>query len=75
MEKKIIISVHAAPKTHPGGVHGALFKDWYHSFSAGDPPIKKEPRAKAPKLRIMKTIVLVSTVVGIEDCLKIRQFF
>ncbi len=49
MVKQIIIKVHANPKTQPGGVQGALFREIYQSFDAGEPPIKKPPNAKAPK--------------------------
>jgi hypothetical protein len=46
--KHAIIENQAAPKTQPGGVHGALFTCWYHSFSIGL-PISKDPRNNAPK--------------------------
>ncbi len=49
-----IIVVQAIPKAHPGGVQGALLSWMYHSFSIGLEPINKEPKAKAPKLRIRK---------------------
>ncbi len=46
------MKVQAKPKTHPGGVHGALLSEMYHSFDAGEPPINKPPIANAPKFKI-----------------------
>lgn len=55
MLKHSMIVVHAAPKTQPGGVQGALFKLTYHS--EGTPsPVKEPPIARAPKLRAKKRI-------------------
>lgn len=52
-EKQTIILVQAAPKTHPGGVQGALFKVRYQ-VSETAPPVKKPPIAKAAKLMSKK---------------------
>jgi hypothetical protein len=55
------MKVHAKPNTHPGGVHGALSSEMYHSFDAGEPPISKLPIAKAPKFNTkipVKTTIL-----------------
>lgn len=42
-ENVIIIKVHAAPKTHPGGVHGAFCKAKYQgpftALAVNSPPI------------------------------------
>jgi len=52
-----MIENHAAPNTHPGGVHGALLRLEYHSevtpFEVNIPPI-----AKAAKFIIRKIIIL-----------------
>jgi hypothetical protein len=45
-----MMNVHAKPKTHPGGVQGALLRETYQSFWAGEPPISNPPKASAPKL-------------------------
>lgn len=50
-----MMSVHAAPKTHPGGVQGALFKLVYHAPVTSS-PINKLPKASAPKLIIKNNI-------------------
>lgn len=50
--------VQAKPNTQPGGVNGALFNPWYHSFSLGLPD-KTPPNIKAPKFNKMKTISLI----------------
>ena len=55
-EKQSIIVVQANPKTHPGGVHGALFNSAYHSDPAPD-PAKIPPKAKAPKFNNRKPII------------------
>jgi hypothetical protein len=46
-----MIKVQAAPKTQPGGVHGALFNSKYQ-FDVGPLSISQLPRAKPPKLII-----------------------
>ena len=50
-ENNTIMVVHAAPKTHPAGVHGALFKDKYQSV-LGPSFINQAPIAKAERLAI-----------------------
>ena len=55
-EKKIMIVVQANPKTHPGGVHGALFNSAYHTELA-PLPAKIPPKAKAPKFNNRKPII------------------
>ena len=57
-EKQIMIIVHAAPNTHPGGVHGALLSSPYHSDRT---PFFVEmlPIASAPKFKIKKIIILL----------------
>ena len=55
-EKKIMIIVQANPKTHPGGVHGALFNPAYHSEPA-PLPANIPPNAKAPKFNNRKPII------------------
>ncbi len=58
------MKVQAAPNTHPGGVHGALFTDWYQSDE--DPsPIRNPPIASAPKLMIRKITILVSIIITV----------
>ncbi len=47
--KQIMMVVHAAPKTHPGGVQGAWFKLVYQSEATPE-PVNKPPMANAPKL-------------------------
>ena len=58
------MKVQAAPKTQPGGVHGALFRSRYQVV-LGPLSIKMVPNANAPKLIIrkmmVKTIFIVST--------------
>ena len=49
-EKQIIMVVQATPKTHPGGVQGALLRVKYQ-LDVGPLFINKLPRAKAPKFR------------------------
>jgi hypothetical protein len=49
--------VQAAPKTQPGGVHGALLIVAYHADD-GPSPIKKPPIAKALKLMTRNIIVV-----------------
>jgi len=44
-----MIVVQATPKTHPGGVQGALFKFEYQS-EVGPLFINQLPKAKPPKL-------------------------
>lgn len=67
-----MIVVQAAPKTQPGGVHGALLSCKYHSFSAGFDPIKKEPNANAPKLSKRKrkkvSDLFITLIQSICDC-------
>ncbi len=48
MEKQIIMVVHAAPNTQPGGVHGALFNEAYQSEPTPS-PVKDAPIASPPK--------------------------
>ena len=55
-EKQIMIVVQANPKTHPGGVHGALFNSAYQSDPA-PVPAKIPPKAKAPKFNNRKPII------------------
>lgn len=43
-----MMPVHAAPKTQPGGVHGALFNVAYHSEET-PLPVKSPPNARAEK--------------------------
>lgn len=45
--------VHAAPKTHPGGVHGALVKLAYQ-IEVGPSFINQPPSARPPKFTIRK---------------------
>tara|TARA_Y100000385_G_scaffold290183_1_gene362292 strand:+ start:3647 stop:3820 length:174 start_codon:yes stop_codon:yes gene_type:complete len=45
-----MIVVHAAPKTHPGGVHGALSNSEYQS-EATPSPVNKPPIASVPKFK------------------------
>ena len=52
MEKQIIIVVQAAPKTQPGGVHGALAKLRYQ-LDTGPLFMSALPRYRPPKLMIM----------------------
>lgn len=47
--------VQAAPKTQPGGVHGALFKPIYQS-EVGPESINMVPIPNAPKFRIKNKI-------------------
>ena len=54
-EKQIIIVVQAAPKTHPGGIHGAWFKFSYQSDLTS---VNKPPMDSAPKFSIKKIINL-----------------
>ena len=49
IEKQIIIVVQAAPKTHPGGVQGALFNVKYQ-FDIGPLLISQLPIPSAEKL-------------------------
>lgn len=48
-EKHIIIVVHAAPNTQPGGVHGALISSEYQ-VDLTPLPVKNPPNPKAEKL-------------------------
>jgi len=50
-----MIQPQAAPKTHPGGVHGALFNDWYHSENAPSPE-RRVPKPNAPKFKTIKIV-------------------
>jgi hypothetical protein len=50
------MSVQAAPKTHPGGVQGALFRFSYHSDET-PLPVNKPPTANAAKLSRKKVRV------------------
>jgi hypothetical protein len=43
------MNAQATPNTHPGGVHGALFKPKYQS-DVGPLFISQLPKAKPPKL-------------------------
>lgn len=54
--------VHATPKTHPGGVQGALFNSVYQSEDTSD-PVKKPPIASAPKFKIKKRINLYAMII------------
>jgi hypothetical protein len=47
--KQIMIKVQAAPNTHPGGVHGALFTLSYQSELTPD-VVKREPSHNPTKL-------------------------
>lgn len=49
----------AAPNTHPGGVQGAKFCVLYHSLVTGL-PIKKAPKASAPKFSARNMMNLIS---------------
>ena len=49
MAKQIIIVVHTAPKTHPGGVQGAAFK-FVNQFDCVPAPVKRPPSANPTKL-------------------------
>ncbi len=49
--------VHAAPKTQPGGVHGALFSDWYQSEVTPE-LVNNDPIPKAAKLISKKSKIL-----------------
>ena len=55
--KQTIITVQANPKTHPGGVQGALFNSSYQTEPA-PLPAKKPPKARALKLKNKKTKIL-----------------
>ena len=57
MLKQIMMLVHAAPNTQPGGVHGALLKLAYQS--EGTPlPVNIPPIARAAKLSAKKMMSL-----------------
>ena len=60
MEKQIIMVVQAAPKTHPGGVQGALFKERYHEV-LGPLFINQLPMASPLKLITIKTTIKAQT--------------
>ena len=49
IEKQIIIVVQTTPKTHPGGVQGALFRERYHEV-LGPSFINQLPMARPLKL-------------------------
>ena len=49
--------VHTAPKTHPGGVHGALFKFWYQSDGTPS-PVNNPPTNNPPKFIIRNSKIL-----------------
>jgi hypothetical protein len=55
-----MIVVQAAPNTQPGGVHGALFNERYHSettpFSVKNPPITNAPKLIAKNRMILTNI-------------------
>ena len=59
IEKQIMMVVQAAPKTHPGGVHGALFKLVYHSELTPE-FVNRLPRYKPPKFITRKISVQVN---------------
>lgn len=65
MEKQIIIAVHAAPKTQPGGVQGALSSCAYQS-DVTPLLVNKLPSANAAKLSAKK-IINRSTMISILD--------
>tara|TARA_B100001769_G_C21693876_1_gene383437 strand:+ start:349 stop:582 length:234 start_codon:yes stop_codon:yes gene_type:complete len=48
-----MIDVQAAPKTHPGGSHGALTRDMYHS-DVGPSFIRRTPINRAPIFSVRK---------------------
>jgi len=52
-----MIRVQAIPKTNPGGVQGAWFREVYQS-EIGPPFMSQLPMAKPPKFRIKKSKVL-----------------
>jgi hypothetical protein len=57
--KQIIMLVHIKPKTHPGGVQGALFSDKYHSeLTAG--LVKILPSQSPAKFKIKNRISLAA---------------
>lgn len=61
IEKQIIMVVQAAPKTQPGGVHGALFSSVYQSDETPEvvvnPPIANAAKFSAKKRIILSPIV------------------
>ena len=57
-EKQIMIVVQAAPKTQPGGVHGALFKPLYQSPWTAS-PVTNPPKPSAAKFNAKKSITLI----------------
>ena len=63
--------VQAAPNTHPGGVHGALFNEIYHSEVAPS-FINKFPKKRAPKFR-SKNIINVEENFIYESSLSISS--
>jgi hypothetical protein len=52
-EKNTMTQVQAAPKTHPGGVHGACFSAVYQ-LESGPLFIKKSTYAQCPKVQDKK---------------------
>jgi hypothetical protein len=64
MEKHIIIIVHAAPKTQPGGVQGAWFR-FVYQLDIGPFSINQLPIASPPKLIIKNTIVILNCFIFI----------
>lgn len=56
--------VHAAPKTQPGGVHGALFNAWYHGPLTAS-VVAMLPIARAAKLMTTKVRIYLSVLMCI----------
>ena len=62
IEKQTMIVVQAAPKTHPGGVQGALLRFKYQS-DCGPLSISQLPMASEPKLRIKKMTIYLKVFI------------
>ena len=56
-----MIDVHAAPNTHPAGVHGALFRLLYQSDEA-PLSVNKLPNASAKKLSTRNKMMFMNII-------------
>lgn len=72
-----MIVVQAAPKTQPGGVHGALSNERYHSettpFSVKIPPITNAPKLTAKKMMILTNITPALTFPTLETLIEVTK--